>query len=179
MRVNNEDITLFCIADEREKNKAHWLTLWKKSYPLSCDARCSAQTAVSQNIETIQIQFKQIESPVFIVAHSYGVIAFLAWLAQTSLLTQKSIVGALLVAPPVDDEEQISVSLKEAIKQAYANFPTTLVGSEEATSETQVLASAVNARFYFAREVGYRNNQAQLGTWEKGMVLMQTMLLND
>ena len=169
MRIN-EDITLFCIADEQEKNKAHWLTLWEKGYPLSCDVRCSAQNPISQNIANIQSQLEQIESSVFIVAHRYGAIAFLAWLGQTSLTTQKLIAGALLVAPPLDKDE---------IKRAYANFPAVLVGSEEANTETQALALAVNARFYPASEVGYRDIQAQLGTWEQGMLLMQSMLLND
>ncbi len=181
MRIS-EDITLFCIADGQQVDRGHWLTLWKKGYPLSCDISCLPQQSVSENIKIIQKQFEQIEPPVFVVAYSYGVISFLAWTSQVSLLTQKSIIGALLVAPPLSDEQQVPVLIKESIKRVYPKFPIILVGSENdpyaTMTETESLAHTIGAQFHNAGKVGHLDMLSRIGTWEKGMLLMQTTLLN-
>lgn len=183
MLNEDEEITLFCIKDEQEQAKSHWLNLWEKGYPISCSVSCSPNQTIIDNIDIINQRFEQIPPYAFIVAYGYGCIAFLAWLTQVGLLTQRTICGAILVAPPLDDEGQVPILLKNTIQRAYTNFPTTLVASENdaycTLAKAQSFAHNIHARFYNAGKVSHFEQQAHLGSWEKGMALMQTMLLDQ
>lgn len=93
-----EDLTLFLIRDADEAEM--WIDRWAVSYPVVQTAAASASQSVAQWQANIKTAFEGISGEhIAVVAHGAGVSAFLAWLYQTDILTQKKIVNIILVSP--------------------------------------------------------------------------------
>ena len=83
-----EDLTLFLIRDADEAEM--WIDRWAVSYPVVQTAAASANQSIAQWQANIQTAFEGISGEhIAVVAHGAGVSAFLAWLYQTDILTQK------------------------------------------------------------------------------------------
>lgn len=93
-----EDLTLFLIRDADEAEM--WIDRWAVSYPVVQTAAASANQSIAQWQANIQTAFEGISGEhIAVVAHGAGVSAFLAWLYQTDILTQKKIANIILVSP--------------------------------------------------------------------------------
>lgn len=83
-----EDLTLFLIRDADEAEM--WIDRWAVSYPVVQTAAASAGQSIAQWQANLQTAFAGISGEhIAVVAHGAGVSAFLAWLYQTDILTQK------------------------------------------------------------------------------------------
>ena len=82
-----EEMALFLIRDADEAEM--WIDRWAVSYPVVQTTAASANQSIAQwqaNINGVEgISGEHIA----VVAHGAGVSAFLAWLYQTDILTQK------------------------------------------------------------------------------------------
>jgi len=110
------------------------------------------------------------------VAHGAGVSAFLAWLYQTDILTQKRLTNIILVSPrpeafPEDEIhtfQRVRCPCRTALVIAETN------GTPRDWAQEQ--ANRWNARLLQSPHSGQLNSA--LGGWQWGMKLMQEMLLS-
>ena len=83
-----EEMALFLIRDADEAEM--WIDRWAVSYPIVQTAEADSRQTISEWQHAIQTAFDHIVSRnIAVVAHGAGVSAFLAWLYQTDILTQK------------------------------------------------------------------------------------------
>lgn len=179
--LNSEDIFLVIIADEQENPKGHWQSLWERGYPLSTHVTCSNKQSASEWIKKIDQTIRNTNTPVIIAAHGVGVLGFLQWLFHASLIDQKLIYGALLVAPTNPQSQDLGTDIKTEISQAYANFPTALISSDNDPycdlQHAKDLANSLGAKFYTLEKAGHINAESGFGPWQWGMRLMQDIVL--
>ena len=170
-----EDLTLFLIRDADEAEM--WIDRWAVSYPVVQTAAASTNQSIAQWQANIQTAFEGISGEhIAVVAHGAGVSAFLAWLYQTDILTQKKIVNIILVSPRPeafpDDEihtfRRVRCSCRTALVIAEQNGTPRNWAAEQ--------ANLWNARLLLSPHSGTLNGA--LGGWQWGMKLMQEMLLS-
>ena len=111
-----------------------------------------------------------------VVAHGAGVSAFLAWLYQTDILTQKKIVNIILVSPrpEVFPNDEI-----HTLRRVRCPCRTALVIAEQNGTPrnwAEERANLWNARLLLSPHSGTLNGA--LGGWQWGMKLIQEMLLS-
>lgn len=176
-----EDISLIIIADAKENPKGHWQSLWERGYPLSTHITCSEHQNTEEWTKLINQAIKDTGTPVIIAAHSIGVLAFAKWLYHTSLVEQKLIYGALLVAPTSINQSTLPPEIKTQISQARVNFPTALICSDNdplcTTQEAQMLSESLGAKLYCLEKAGHINAESGFGPWQWGMRLMQDIIM--
>ena len=159
-----EDLTLFLIRDADEAEM--WIDRWAVSYPVVQTAAASAGQSIAQWQANLQTAFAGISGEhIAVVAHGAGVSAFLAWLYQTDILTQKKIVNIILVSPrpEVFPNDEI-----HTLRRVRCPCRTALVIAERANLWT--------ARLLLSPHSGTLNGA--LGGWQWGMKLIQEMLLS-
>ena len=93
-----EEMALFLIRDADEAEM--WIDRWAISYPIVHTAEADSRQTISEWQHTIQTVFDHIVSRnIAVVAHGAGVSAFLAWLYQADIMTQKRLTNIILVSP--------------------------------------------------------------------------------
>ena len=170
-----EDLTLFLIRDADEAEM--WIDRWAVSYPVVQTAAASANQSIAQWQANIQTAFEGISGEhIAVVAHGVGVSAFLAWLYQADILTQKRLTNIILVSPRPEafPEDEI-----HTFQRVRCPCRTALVIAE--TNGTpcdwaQEQAERWQARLLQSPHSGQLNGA--LGGWQWGMKLMQEMLLS-
>ena len=93
-----EEMALFLIRDADEAEM--WIDRWAVSYPIVQTAEADNRQTISEWQHAIQTAFDHIVSRnIAVVAHGAGVSAFLAWLYQADIMTQKRLTNIILVSP--------------------------------------------------------------------------------
>ncbi|MGN6903503.1 alpha/beta hydrolase, partial [Neisseria sp. P0015.S010] len=93
-----EEMALFLIRDADEAEM--WIDRWAVSYPIVQTAEADSRQTISEWQHAIQTAFDHIVSKnIAVVAHGAGVSAFLAWLYQADIMTQKRLTNIILVSP--------------------------------------------------------------------------------
>ena len=89
-----EEMALFLIRDADEAEM--WIDRWAVSYPIVQTAEADSRQTISEWQHAIQTAFDHIVSRnIAVVAHGAGVSAFLAWLYQADIMTQKRLTNII------------------------------------------------------------------------------------
>ena len=171
-----EDLTLLLIRDTDEAEM--WIDRWALSYPVVRTAAASSGQSITEWQCGIQTAFDGIRSDhIAVVAHGAGVSAFIAWLYQTDILTQKRIRNIILVSPLL---EAFPDDAQHTLQRVRCPCRTALVvgtGADAVSHEwAQRQADTWRARLLVSPHAGRLNGA--LGGWQWGMKLMQEMLLS-
>ena len=120
------------------------------------------------------------DGPVALVAHSLGCQLAAAWAAHSQ--NAKRVIGALLVAPPDTERDDVRDLLPSwaPIPLDRLPFPSVLVASTDdpygAFDRAQGFASTWGSRFVDLGEAGHINAETGLGDWAEGLRLLATEL---
>ena len=165
-----------------DSTTGHWQDNWLHHFP-------NAKKVVQNNWNQPQLQdwlsnldatIKNIETPIIIVAHSLAVSLVAHWSQQND--TNK-IAGALLVAPA--DVESAAHTPEEIwnfapIPLNKLNYPSIVITSANdpyiSAERAEFLAQKWGSLFYNVGPKGHLNFDSQLGLWEEGQEILQTLL---
>ncbi|WP_028536803.1 RBBP9/YdeN family alpha/beta hydrolase [Paludibacterium yongneupense] len=172
-----------------DSGPTHWQTLWEKSYPgsLRVEQDDWEHPVCSDWVARLNQTLGEVEAgeDVVIVAHSLGCATTAHWAAHASLLEQKRVRGALLVAPPDLDDPRFSVVPARGFSPLpdwNLPFPVTVVASADdpycMPERARAMASAWGARFVALGAAGHINADSGLGQWEFGSRLLQRLILD-
>jgi len=182
----DDDITLLTVPGWQNSGPEHWQTLWENNYPLARRVEQQDWERPERGAweDGIQRALDDIAGPVVLAAHSLGVLAALHWAAQASLLQQRQVRGALLVAPP--DPEAGSFQAVPATGFAplpgrSLPFPAIWVASQSdpycSFARAQLLAEQYGAQLVDAGAAGHINSDAGYGYWPQGQQWLQQLML--
>lgn len=119
----------------------------------------------------IRRAISRIEQPVWIVAHSFGCLASLRVIRESS----EGIAGLLLVAPA--DPDKFSVA--DRLPQNELDVPSMLVASTTDPwlrfDKAVHLANVWGSRLVNAGDAGHINTESGFGMWIEGMALLNQM----
>lgn len=174
--------TLLIVPGLGDSTTGHWQDNWLKRFP-------NAKKVVQNNWNQPQLQdwlnnldatIKTIESPIVIVAHSLAVSLVAHWSQQND--TSK-IAGALLVAPA--DVESSEHTPEETwnfapIPLDKLKYPSIVITSSNdpyiSVERAEFLAQKWGSQFYNVGPKGHLNLASQLGLWEEGQEILQSLL---
>ena len=118
--------------------------------------------------------------PVVLVAHSLGCHLVAAWAAHSA--HGDRILGALLVAPPDLEREQIPPNLfnwRPVVRQRLP-FPSRVVASDNdpfaSLQQTQAMAASWGSELTVLASFGHLNGESGLGDWPQGLGLVDDLL---
>jgi uncharacterized protein len=179
--------TLICVPGWLDSDEAHWQTLWLKSYPMSDRAEQSDWMHPDRDawVAGLDAVIERQEGSVVLVGHSLGSSTVVQWAAHASLLQQRRIKGALLVAPP---DVHGDAFLSTVPATGFADepdwrlpFPSILVASSDdpfcELARAEALARSWGCRFVSIGAAGHINGESHLGHWEVGQRLLQRLIL--
>lgn len=169
-----EDLTLLLIRDADEAEM--WIDRWALSYPVVQTAAASVRQSIPEWQAAIQAAADGIGGRhIAVVAHGAGVSAFLAWLYQIDIATQKKLANIILVSPRddalPDDAEHTFHRVRCPCRAALVIAAENGIPHDWAKQQ----ADLWNARLLTSPHSG--NLGGALGGWQWGMKLMQEMLL--
>ncbi|WP_225421466.1 RBBP9/YdeN family alpha/beta hydrolase [Sphingomonas parva] len=117
--------------------------------------------------------------PLVLVAHSLGCIAAAWWAALSwSEAFREKVCGALLVAPPDIDDEDIEIRLRDfrPLPRLRLPFPSIVVASRNDPfcrfARAQEIASAWGSDFVDGGAIGHINSDSPIGPWAQGLPLL-------
>lgn len=171
-----EDLTLLLV---RDGSAASWLDRWAVSYPTVAEVVVDASDSIAVWQRACDAVWQAIPSDnVMVVAHGAGALAWMAWLYQADIITQKRLCSVLLAAP---DQGAWQEDAMHTLARARLNCRAALVctDSDDVCPQdwARQLAVCWGARFFVAPQAGHL--QGHLHGWQWGMKLMQEMLLSD
>ena len=116
---------------------------------------------------------------VVLVAHSLGCVALAWWAALSwSEAFREKVCGALLVAPPDVDAEDVDPRIRDfrPIPRVRLPFPSLVVASRNDSycsfARAQEIASAWGSEFVDAGFAGHINAESPVGAWAEGLPLL-------
>jgi uncharacterized protein len=120
--------------------------------------------------------------PVVLVAHSLGCIAAAWWAALSwSDAFREKVCGALLVAPPDIDAEDIEPRLRDfrPLPRLRLPFPSIVAASRNDPfcrfGRAQEIAAAWGSEFVDAGYIGHVNSESPIGAWAEGLPLLSRL----
>jgi uncharacterized protein len=158
----------------------HWQTLWESMFPFArrIKQREWFNPESADWITEIEKSVAKYESgKVFIVAHSLGCLA----LAQWALKTNRTIAGALLVAPPdaLRVENTRLATGFYPLPQLKLPFKSIVVASSnDPYADIRVArqyADAWGSLFINIGEKGHINAESNIGFWPEGLKILHTL----
>jgi hypothetical protein len=179
--------TLICVPGWGDSADGHWQSLWQRSYPMS-DRAVQADWMRPERdawVAGLDAAICRQEGAVVLAAHSLGCSTVVQWAAHASLVQQRRIKGALLVAPPdVHGEAFRRTVAAEGFDDEpdwRLPFPSILVASSDdpycALARAEAMAQAWGSRFVSLGAAGHINHDSHLGNWEFGQRLLQRLIL--
>ena len=178
---------MVCVPGWQDSGPDHWQTLWCKGYPNT--VRVAQRDWLHPNclewVAGLAAAIAEQDEPVVLVAHSLGCSTVVHWAAQASLLEQRRIKGALLVAPPdvrgTAFRAQVPARGFDAEPNWQLPFPSIVVASSDdpfcAPMRAVGLARGWGSRLVTLAHAGHINAESRLGHWEAGQKLLQRLLL--
>jgi len=149
----------------------HWQTEWEQRRHDCLRVQLGMWDDPVRNvwISRIDQAVGAAQGPVVLVAHSLGCHAVLWWARLLGEAVPRTVVGALLVAPPDVDRTG-----------AIMPFPTILVASSDdplaGAGRSAELAAALGAEFLLLEGEGHINAASGLGEWPEGQELLERLL---
>lgn len=176
--------TLLIVPGLGDSTTGHWQDNWLQHFP-------NTKKVVQNNWNQPQLQdwlknldatINSIETPIVIVAHSLAVSLVAHWSQQND--TSK-IAGALLVAPA--DVESSEHTPEETwnfapIPLNNLKYPSIVITSNNDTyisvERAEFLSKKWGSVFYNVGQKGHLNFASQLGLWEEGQEILETLILS-
>jgi len=174
--------TLLIVPGLGDSTTGHWQDNWLQHFP-------NTKKVVQNNWNQPQLQdwlknldatINSIETPVVIVAHSLAVSLVAHWSQQND--TSK-IAGALLVAPAdVESETHTPEEIWNfaPIPLNKLNYPSIVISSSNdpyiSVERAEFLANQWQSHFYNVGPKGHLNFESQLGLWEEGQQILESLL---
>jgi len=176
--------TLLIVPGLGDSTTGHWQDNWLQHFP-------NTKKVVQNNWNQPQLQdwlknldatINSIETPIVIVAHSLAVSLVSHWSQQND--TSK-IAGALLVAPA--DVESSEHTPEETwnfapIPLSNLKYPSVVITSSNdpyiSVERAEFLSKKWGSHFYNVGQKGHLNFASQLGLWEEGQEILETLILS-
>lgn len=162
----------------------HWQTLWEAQRPDCQRVDLGIWDRPHRNtwVNKLNLAIRESNRPVVLAAHSLGCLAVAWWAQLEQPEVNGPVIGALLVAPPeVDffplDDRLASFAPTPAGKLP---FPSILVASHNdpyiGFRTARRLARTWGSSFADAGKVGHINADSDIGEWEFGQFLVETLI---
>lgn len=162
----------------------HWQTLWEQRRPNveRVDLGCSSRPSRNLWLARLDQRIAQARGPVVLVAHSLACHLVAWWAALAGAGANRSVVGAMLVAPP--DLDRVSLDPRIAAfapsPRRVLPFPTVVIASQDDPwcdpAHAREMAGNWLASFSEAGAVGHINGQSGLGDWQAGQRVLDHLL---
>ncbi len=175
--------TLLIIPGLGGSGEEHWQSYWLAAFP---QARKLVQDnwqepRLDQWLQRLQEALLAIDSPTLLVAHSLGVSLVLHW--AVSAHPDARVKGALLVAPADVDSPGHTPEVTRNFAPMPVEklpFPSIVVASENdpyvSLPRAKYFAQAWGSELVNVGRKGHINAQSNVGPWEEGMIILQTLL---
>ncbi|EIA10528.1 RBBP9/YdeN family alpha/beta hydrolase [Flavobacterium frigoris] len=174
--------TLLIVPGLGDSGQEHWQNYWLTKFDNSKKVIQNDwnQPLLSAWLNNLDSAISAIDGKIVIVAHSLAVSLVAHWSKTNN--TQK-IVGALLVAPA--DVDSINHTPEETwnfspIPLSKLDYPSIVVTSSNdpyiSTERAQFLAEQWGSAFVNIGLKGHLNSDSQLGYWEEGQGILQSLL---
>lgn len=179
---NSMKYTLLIVPGLGDSGKEHWQNYWLTKYQNSQKVIQNDwdRPILSDWLHNLNAAIAAIDGDIVIVAHSLAVSLVAHWSAAND--TQK-IVGALLVAPAdVDSRSHTPEEIWNfsPIPISKLDFPSIVVTSSNdpyvSVKRAQFLAEQWGSAFISIGPKGHLNSESQLGFWEEGQGILQSLL---
>jgi len=179
---NTTKCTLLIIPGLGDSKKEHWQNYWLTKFPSSQKVIQNDwdQPILSDWLHNLNAAIAAIDGKIVLVAHSLAVSLVAHW--STTNDTQK-IAGALLVAPA--DVDSCSHCPEEIwnfspIPLSKLDYPSIVVTSSNdpyvSVERALFLAEQWGSAFINVGPKGHLNSESQLGFWEEGQGILQSLL---
>jgi predicted alpha/beta hydrolase family esterase len=163
-----------------DSGPGHWQTLWEKKFK---GTRIQQKNWFKPNwedwIQDTVAQIAALDGPVVIAAHSLGCFAVAGFAARGRT---DRVIGALLVAPPDLEQENLPSPLVDFRKIPLAElpFPSVLVSSTNdpwcSEERAKRLAKTWGSQHYSLGAKGHINIDAGFGLWPEGEKLLAQLV---
>ena len=158
----------------------HWQSIWAKEHPeyKRIEQKDWHHPICKDWVETIDTEVLNSKNDVVMVAHSLACITLAHWAKHT----KHTIKGALLVAPPDVEREDILIKVSgfSPIPLQKLPFKSILIASttdQYTTIErSEQFANAWGSLFVNIGDKGHINLQSNIGNWEEGKFILQNFL---
>ena len=177
--LNPQDVWL--LPGWQNSDAGHWQSLWQERYGYQrLEQHDWARPLRGDWSIRLQETVLDAPRPVVLVAHSLGCI-LTAWWAAHCPVAKTKVCGALLVAPGDTEQEDLRAVLPgwSPVMMQALPFPSIVVGSSNdpycALERSTAMADAWGARFVNAGAAGHINTGSELGNWDSGHELLQSL----
>lgn len=182
--MKTADADILIVPGWSSSGEDHWQSRWQRSLKTARRVEQADWFNPSRDhwVSRIHAEIDAAERPVVLVAHSLGVIATVAALAER---TEPKVAGAFLVAPadversadwPVTEGYVFDPAMTgfDAVPRTRLSVPSAVVASRTdpycTLERAQVFAEAWGARFFDAGETGHINTASGHGPWPEGLM---------
>lgn len=174
--------TILIVPGLGDSTAGHWQDNWLQHFPNTKKVVQNNwnQPQLKDWLHNLDTTIKAIETPIVIVAHSLAVSLVAHWSQQND--TSK-IAGALLVAPA--DVESSEHTPEETwnfapIPLDKLKYPSIVITSSNdpyiSAERAEFLAQKWGSQFYNIGPKGHLNLASQLGLWEEGQEILNSLL---
>jgi uncharacterized protein len=163
----------------------HWMSAWCAAFPNSSRVLQAEWDKPDPKDWIARVDAAVAAAPrkLVIVAHSLAVATTVKWAAQAGEADIAKVAGALLVAPTDVEGSDPSFDLVRTFAPMPLKrlpFPALVVASRSDPRVTfdkaQDFASAWDADIADAGDLGHMGNEARLGVWPTGLLLLGRLL---
>jgi predicted alpha/beta hydrolase family esterase len=168
---------LIIVPGWHDSGPGHWQTLWEKKFKgVRIQQKDWMKPKVEDWIHDTTAQIAALNGPLVIAAHSLGCFAVAAFAAHGRT---DQVVGAMLVAPPDLEQENLPPTLVDfrKIELKTLPFPSVLVSSTTdpwcAPARSKSLAQTWGSHHVSIGAKGHINVDAGFGLWPEGEKLLE------
>ena len=174
-----EDVWM--LPDWQNAGEQHWQSLWQSKHGF-CRLEQHDWQRPLRGDWSARLQETVIDAPrpVTLVAHGLGCI-LVAWWAAHSPLARQNVRAALLVAPADVQQSPLHHLLPgwSPVMMQALPFTSLVVGSEDdsfcSLERAEAMALAWGSQFVNAGAVGHIDADSDLGNWDAGFALLQSL----
>lgn len=161
----------------------HWQSLWEAEDRRITRAELGNWDQPRRNawVTNLSHAIRALTAPVVLCAHSLGCLAVAWWAALEGQRGGSPVTGALLVAPPDCDREDLDPKLADfaPTPRLALPFPALLVASRNDPyadiDHAWETARIWGANFHDAGDLGHINVESGIGRWREGRALLRRM----
>jgi predicted alpha/beta hydrolase family esterase len=179
------DFDFLAVPGRGNSKSDHWMSHWCRAFPNSSRVlqanwdKPEPEAWIAQLDAAVSIAPRRI----VLLAHSLAVATTVKWAAQASEDQRSKVVAAFLVAASNVEDPDPSFDLIRPfapMPRGRLPFPALLVASRSDPRVTfekaQEFAAAWGADFADAGDLGHMGNEAKLGLWPAGLLLLGRLL---
>lgn len=182
-RKDTREPSILMVPGIHNSGPRHWQSLWETDDPRISRAELGSWDQPHRNawVTNLSHAIRSLAAPVILCAHSLGCLAVAWWAALEGQHSGNPVAGALLVAPPDCDRDDLDPKLADfaPAPRLALPFPALLVASQNDPyadiDHARQIARAWGANFHDAGELGHINADSGIGRWQEGRALLQRM----